>query len=1036
MPIFGSQLGQVVIAALLLWALAASPASFAAEAATIHPAVAKTLKQIGIDRGICAIIGLPEAGGAALVVDLTRGSELTIYFQSSSADAVAAVRQAAAAAGLLGTRVFVDQGENRTIHLADNLADALLVAPAAAKEVDEAELVRVVHPGAAAVVGGRRLIDRQPKGVDHWSHVFHGPDNNPLSTDQLARAPYLTQFLADPKFCPMPEVSVAAGGRVFRAFGHLAHLANQNALLNTLLCVNGYNGTILWRRPLNEGYMIHRNTMVATPDVLYLADDESCKLIDARTGQVRDEIVIAPGVADGKVWKWMALQPGPDGHPMLYALVGGQEIRPKTVPSQRDGLGHWPWGMWEGSDYKDPKTNFGSGRTLAAIDPATKKILWTHSEEDYVDARAVCMKNGRIYYYSPGKFLACVHAATGQVAWKNSDEDLLKAIGRDGPAQFWTLGYASMTYLKCNDRYLFFAGPQRERLVVASTNNGKLAWQKEPGNLQLVLRDDALYCGGPERPASSFKVVYGPERVQATWFDQSGTGASSFKLAYDTGEQLGLLPARRACTRATGTVDSLFFRAAGGTLRIDLASNTPKQIAPMRPPCQDGVIVSDGYLYWGPWMCGCQLSFYGHICLGPAGKFNSHPVPDGSRLITAASDLSAVKPFDIPSGDWPTYLGDNPRSAVVKTDLPKRIARQWSHQVPGAVRPTAPVVAGDTVFFGDESGVVRALDARSGSSRWQAYTGGAIFFPPALWQGRLYVGSADGRVYAFEAATGRPLWSFRAAPAERWIPVYGKLMSTWPVAGGVVVADGVVYAAAGIAHYDGTYVCALDAVTGKVKWCNDSSGRLSEKLDCGVSLQGPLSLIDGQLRFLGGTKYETARYDLKTGKCLNEPEDRLITPFRTAFYPYYPEYGRYTWLDYHLADGKELVYDASYDGSTHSPLALLTPLPPGAQRAPKRESRWPLLRQGGPGPRALWAERSGHRFNSFVVAPNALLAAGHSGSGASEEPFLAAIDIASGADIWRQALPAAAVKAGTAVDRQGRIVVALENGQIVAFASP
>ena len=52
------------------------------------------------------------------------------------------------------------------------------------------------------------------------------------------------------------------------------------------------------------------------------------------------------------------------------------------------------------------------------------------------------------------------------------------------------------------------------------------------------------------------------------------------------------------------------------------------------------------------------------------------------------------------------------------------------------------------------------------------------------------MGSADGRVYAFEAATGRRLWSFLAAPANRWITVYGKLMSTWPVAGGVVVDKG------------------------------------------------------------------------------------------------------------------------------------------------------------------------------------------------------------------------------------------------------
>jgi outer membrane protein assembly factor BamB len=93
---------------------------------------------------------------------------------------------------------------------------------------------------------------------------------------------------------------------------------------------------------------------------------------------------------------------------------------------------------------------------------------------------------------------------------------------------------------------------------------------------------------------------------------------------------------------------------------------------------------------------------------------------------------------------------------------------------------------------------------------------------------------------------------------------YGKLHSTWPVAGGVVVDDGVLYAAAGIANYDGTHVYALDAITGKVKWYNDSSGALSAAQE-GVSLQGELSLRDGALCFPGGTMCRTARYDLKTG---------------------------------------------------------------------------------------------------------------------------------------------------------------------------
>ncbi|NUQ66493.1 MAG: PQQ-binding-like beta-propeller repeat protein, partial [Pirellulales bacterium] len=614
--------------------LVAPWAALSTQPAIGTPATADALEQAGIRRGICIVLGLPDGTGPAWLVDLAKTSELTFYFQSPSPSQVASVREAATAAGLLGSRLFADCGEFGKLHLADNTAGAVLVAAPAERQTSEAELLRVLHPEGTAFVGGRRIVKPFPKGIDPWSHVYHSPDNNPLSRDQLARAPYLTQFLADPKFCPMPEVSVAAGGRVFRAFGHIAHKANQNAMLNTLLAVNGYNGEILWRRPLHEGFMIHRNTMIATPDVLYIADDESCKLLDARTGDLQGEIVVPADVSDGPVWKWMALDGG-----VLYALVGREEVRPQTQSSEVAGLGHWPWGMWQGHEYKDPKTNFGFGRTFLAIDPSSRKVLWSHREEEFVDARAVAMKSGRIYFYSPQKHLACLDLASRKVAWRNASQDLLEAIGRDGPAQHWITGYATATFLKCTDRYLFFAGPQRDRMVVASTEDGRLVWQKEPGNLQLVLRDDSIYGAGPQ-------------------------GTVGYKLAYDTGETLATLPGRRACTRATGTVDSVFFRASGGTVRIDVADDTAKHIALMRPPCQDGVIISDGFLYWGPWMCGCQLSLYGHICLGPAGDFNFRHEPAESRLTRAAEDPAAVKPFEVRGGDWTTYLGDNARTAT------------------------------------------------------------------------------------------------------------------------------------------------------------------------------------------------------------------------------------------------------------------------------------------------------------------------------------------------------------------------------------
>ena len=195
------------------------------------------------------------------------------------------------------------------------------------------EVLRVLHPEGKALYGQKEVVKPFPAGADAWSHPYHGPDNNPQSQDQVARLPCLTQFLAEPMFSPMPEVTVAAAGRVFKAFGLRATHANQNAVLNTLMGINGYNGAILWRRPLHAGFMLDRNTMIATAETLYLADDESCKLIDARTGEIKDEIVVPAGVGDGKVWKWMALDTGPQGQATLYALVGGEEVKPKTEVS-------------------------------------------------------------------------------------------------------------------------------------------------------------------------------------------------------------------------------------------------------------------------------------------------------------------------------------------------------------------------------------------------------------------------------------------------------------------------------------------------------------------------------------------------------------------------------------------------------------------------------------------------------------------------------------------------------------------------------
>ncbi|KKM62585.1 hypothetical protein LCGC14_1520180, partial [marine sediment metagenome] len=583
----------VIVAALILCA------AVHVEAASAQAEAKAVAGKVGAAKGFCVVLGLGEAG-AALPVALAKDKGLMVYFQSDQSGQVAAVRAAAESAGVLGAGLWADQGDGKRIQLARNLADVVVAAPTA-KGIAKAELLRVLRPGGVAVRAGGDIVKPVPAGIDTWSHPYHGPDNNPQSTDRVARGPYLTQFLAKPLFSSQPEVTVAAGGRLFKAFGHIAFRSYQDKMINTLIGMNAYNGVTLWQRKLEPGFMVHRNTMIATDKLLYIADDESCKLIDGATGKLVGQIAPPADVAGGTVWKWMAL----DGD-VLYALIGGKEVK---APIKRGrggpGVSGWPWSMWPGYDYKDAKSAWGFGRTLLAIDTKTKRVLWSHREDEPIDGRAVCMKNGRIYYYCRQKLLGCLNAKDGKEVWRTSNTDLIEAIGADTRAQRARFGFTTSAYMKVTDKVILFAGPQRAKLVAASVTDGGLLWERDDGNFQLVLRGDVLYAMGSRR---------------------------SLKINSVDGKVLKGLKGRQACTRATGSIDSIFVRGSG-TVRLDVATDTVQHISPMRPACQDGVVISGGQLYWGPWICGCNLALFGVASLGPAGDFDFKATANESRQL-------------------------------------------------------------------------------------------------------------------------------------------------------------------------------------------------------------------------------------------------------------------------------------------------------------------------------------------------------------------------------------------------------------------
>ena len=100
------------------------------------------LSKLGAGRGICVVLDDPQC---ELALILAQGSELTVYVQlQNAADRQAACR-AADAAGLYGTRIYVGSGDPTRIHLADNMADAL-VAAADPANVPRTEVLRVLQP--------------------------------------------------------------------------------------------------------------------------------------------------------------------------------------------------------------------------------------------------------------------------------------------------------------------------------------------------------------------------------------------------------------------------------------------------------------------------------------------------------------------------------------------------------------------------------------------------------------------------------------------------------------------------------------------------------------------------------------------------------------------------------------------------------------------------------------------------------------------------------------------------------------------------
>ena len=186
-----------------------------------------------------------------------------------------------------------------------------------------------------------------------------------------------------------------------------------------------------------------------------------------------------------------------------------------------------------------------------------------------------------------------------------------------------------------------------------------------------------------------------------------------------------------------------------------------------------------------------------------------------------------------------------------------------------------PIVLGARMFvaFNDTDQII-ALDTRNGQELWRFTANGPIRLPPVAAEGRVYAVSDDGHLYCLRAADGHVEWRFRGAPSARKAIGNDRLISAWPARGGAVVRDGVLYFAASIWPFMGTFIYALDASDGTVRWVNDGSGAEFIKQPhsapsfAGVAPQGAMVATERVLLVPGGRSVPAA-FDRATGALLH-----------------------------------------------------------------------------------------------------------------------------------------------------------------------
>jgi outer membrane protein assembly factor BamB len=730
----------------------------------------------------------------------------------------------------------------------DHSVNVLVVDASRAPDLDAKEISRVIAPGHGLGLirqgeSWKQVRKPRPEGMDVWLGWHRGSRGHMGSDDALAGPVNSYQFLGGPRtarFTPIVTEQVALWGGIARDpfSGVILRTTNQH--------------TDLWRGgDFSDGQRLYRLRQVS------------------QSGEIPVEDLLTGRTVDG-------------------GLVLGADFK-------RNGGHQYSASRWNQIGSCGQRIYWtNGGRHLRVADAGTRKLIW---EKPFEHAAEQCASDGQVVVvmltenldysidgiYDHVKFNRAVavvglDADSGRELWRNTD-----VAGM--PSNFLSIGHG---------------------VVVAST------YIVAPKNREKAKRPVSQQGAGYDQYAANRMVAIDPATGRSLWVrgdfpdidDYSGRQAIAIQpgMVILVGEyHVNIFDIANGTTMRTIKVATPGKTSGDGyegqyhavTRQYYFKGNAVAALDGRTPPDLRGNLLhsqrydtrstpANGMLYTEP-MLG-TLDAHNALSVSAAliRREAPRPVADERRLLQRGS----AQEIDSPKiGDWPTFRGNNERSAWATAGGPEapklawearvgvatgpRTARtiqqgwRFNPQVPGPI--TQPVADARRVLVASpDAHRLDCLALTDGKPIWSMRLGGRISGPPTLAGEVAFVGCNDGTVSAVNLADGSVIWTFLAAANHELILAHDQIESLAPVPQPTLF-NGSLYVTAGrhAALEDGIYLWVLDPTNGAVRnkavLGSDTPSRVNDILQ---AWEGSLQLFSTRIdpRTLAVTRAPQIKY--------------------------------------------------------------------------------------------------------------------------------------------------------------------------------